>query len=74
MLKPGDKVKYIGMNFPEYTGSLLEVDRVGSIILILLKPEEDRKLVSVEAEPGKYHTWLSEILICDTDEVEVEEV
>lgn len=73
MFKPGDKARYIGTGFPEYTGKMLEIDRAGETTIILLKPEEDRKTVTIEVEPGQYNTWKSEVILCDIDEIEMEE-
>lgn len=66
MIKPGDKVKYIGTNIPKYTGEILEVQSVVKIGLILLFPEKDRGLVDLEGAG----VWKSESLICGFDDVE----
>lgn len=66
MIKPGDKVKYIGTNIPKYTGEILEVKSVVKIGLILLYPEKDRGLVDLEGAG----VWKNESLICGIDDVE----
>ncbi|MDK7910796.1 hypothetical protein [Enterococcus faecalis] len=63
VIKQGDKVKYIGTAIPEYTGKVLEVEKVTPSSYILLFPEEDREIEGLGI-------WKKESLICGFDEVE----
>ncbi|NSM31421.1 hypothetical protein HRE39_09485 [Enterococcus faecalis] len=63
--KSGDKVKYIGTAIPEYTGKILEVEKVIPLGYILLFPEKDRGLLGIEG----FGVLKKESLICGFDEV-----
>ncbi|EGO5061076.1 hypothetical protein ACFJX1_11920 [Enterococcus faecalis] len=65
-IKSGDKVKYIGTAIPEYTGKILEVEKVIPLGYILLFPEKDRGLLGIEG----FGVLKKESLICGFDEVE----
>lgn len=65
-MKPGDKVKYIGTNMPDYTGKLLEVQRVAGDYLILYMPEEDRSDVELEGAG----MWRYNTILCDYEDIE----
>lgn len=65
-IKQGDKVKYIGTAIPEYTGKMLEVEKVIPLGYILLFPEEDRGIIGFEG----FGVLKKESLICGFDEVE----
>lgn len=66
MIKPGDKVKYIGTGVPKYTGQILEVSAKFQTCVSLFFPEEDRGFTAIE----NLGVWRSESLLCGFSEVE----
>lgn len=69
-MKAGDKVKYTGTNMPDYTGKMLEVQRVAGEYIILYMPEEDRGDVAIEGAG----VWEYNTILCDHEDIEVEEL
>lgn len=69
MIKPGDKVKYIGSGVSKYTGQMLEVKSVLRSGVILWFPEEDRGRVILEGGGN----WGTVSLMCGYSEVEENE-
>lgn len=68
-MKPGDKVKYIGSNMPDYTGKMLEVQRVAGDYVILYKPKADRRDVEIE----NAGIWKYDTILCSRDDIEEEQ-